>query len=81
MINDYLFEMSDSDLNRFEMIYLLSFRNDREKFSSRKLFSSIKQILVTGPQRWKRKFPSLRPFYFRQQAGKACFLETQVEFP
>jgi len=61
MINDSLFEMSDSDLNRFEMIYVLSFRNDREKFWS--------------PDRrdGKCKFPSLRPFYFRQQAGKSMF--------
>ena len=31
MIYDFRFEMSDSYLNRFEMIYLLSFRNERRK--------------------------------------------------
>ena len=38
MINDYLFEMSDSDLNPFEMIYLLSFRNDRKNFRTQNYF-------------------------------------------
>ena len=49
MIYDFHFEMSDSDHNRFEMIYLLSFRNDHAKFSYRGLFSSGKTpcILVT----------------------------------
>ena len=31
MIYDYLFERSDSDLFRFEMIYQLSFQNDGDK--------------------------------------------------
>lgn len=49
MLYDFLFEMSDSDLNRFEIIYVLSFRNDAQKFSYAKLFSSgdDSHILVT----------------------------------
>ena len=49
MIYDFHFEMSDSDHNHFEMMYVLSFRNDRAKFSYRGLFSSGKTpcILVT----------------------------------
>ena len=80
MINDSLFEMSDSDLNHYEMIDDCHFEMTAKIFVTRFILVN-KYILVTGPQRWKLKFPSLRSFYFRQQAHKVCFLETQVEIP
>ena len=49
MINDYLFEMSDSDLNRFDMIYDCHFEMTAKILVTRFILV-IKYILVTGPQ-------------------------------
>ena len=38
MINDYLFEMSDSDLNRSEMIYDCHFEMTAKNFGQRIIF-------------------------------------------
>ena len=57
MIYDFHFEMSDSDHNHFEMIYLLSFWNDKwlsfqnEQYSS--VFISIWYMTVIS--KWPRK--------------------------
>ena len=38
MINDYLFEMSDNDLNRFEMIYDCHFEMTAKNFRQQNYF-------------------------------------------
>ena len=57
MIYDFHFEMSDSDHNHFEMMYVLSFRN--EQYSS--VFISIWYMTVIS--KWRRKnFRTENPF-------------------
>ena len=62
MIYDFHFEMSDSDHNRFEMIYLLSFRN--EQYSS--VFISIWYMTVIS--KWPRKIFVQRIIFVRKNA-------------
>ena len=60
MIYDFHFEMSESDHNRFEMIYLLSFRN--EQYSS--VFISIWYMTVIS--KWPRKIFVQRIIFVRE---------------
>ena len=60
MIYDFHFEMSESDHNRFEMIYLLSFRN--EQYSS--VFISIWYMTVIS--KWPRKIFVQRIIFVRK---------------
>ena len=62
MIYDFHFEMSDSDHNRFEMIYLLSFRN--EQYSS--VFIPIWSMTVIS--KWPRKIFVQRIIFVRKNA-------------
>ena len=70
MIYDFHFEMSDSDHNHFEMIYLLSFWNDKwlsfqnEQYSS--VFFSIWYMTVIS--KWPRKIFVQRIIFVRKNA-------------
>ena len=72
MINDSLFEMSDSDLNRFDMIYDCHFEI-REKFSSRELFWLLNTFWSPDCRDGNMNFRPCGLFIFRQQPGKSMF--------
>ena len=81
MINHYLFEMSDSDLNRFEMIYVLSFRNDREKFSSPDLFWLLNTFWSPDRRDGNTNFRPCGLFVFVRKREKHVFLKREWNFP